>query len=229
MAMSMRGGLMNAQCRPRPASRRAARAAAPPTLRRQRAPLPRCRCQQPAVEAPQESALRGYLEGEARLKPYQADRVLRELAKRPDADVAWLQERLGAVAAALGAPASSGALADALYNGGLDLLEADAGEFKQRLGAIKDALPGVDAVELASREPRLLYSPGAAAAVKQVLAKLTTVYPYKSSNKKRDVLQLVAEYPELLVRMGAYAGDAGIKKVQDLPVDIQNRILRSYC
>jgi hypothetical protein len=51
----------------------------------------------------------------------------------------------------------------------------------------------------------------------------------QSPNKRQDVLRLVAEYPELLVRMQAYANDPAVKRVQDLPVDLQNRLLRSYC
>ncbi|KIY94973.1 hypothetical protein MNEG_12990 [Monoraphidium neglectum] len=67
------------------------------------------------------------------------------------------------------------------------------------------------------------------AAQSDVISKLTALYPYKSPNKKQDVVRLVAEYPELLVRMAHYADDRCIKTVQDLPVDLQNRILKSYC
>ena len=37
------------------------------------------------------------------------------------------------------------------------------------------------------------------------------------------------EYPMLLVRMEYYLDDKKYRKVQDLPVDIQNNILRNYC
>lgn len=40
---------------------------------------------------------------------------------------------------------------------------------------------------------------------------------------------VLQEHPELLVRMPYYSSDPKIKRVEDLPVDLQNRILRNYC
>ena len=84
-------------------------------------------------------------------------------------------------------------------------------------------------LDIVSREPRLLYTKDVGAVSKKVISKLTAIYPYKSPNKKQDVIKMVAEYPELLVRMQFYADNRDIKTVQDLPVDLQNRILKSYC
>ncbi|KAI8475427.1 MAG: hypothetical protein J3K34DRAFT_404918 [Monoraphidium minutum] len=143
------------------------------------------------------------------------------MERRPEADAAWLAGRVGGVAAAFG-PGSEAEVAAAVYNGGLELLESDAAALPQALITLKTALPGVNVLSVASREPRLLYTPGAAAAAKKVVTKLTQVYPYKSATKKQDVLALVAEYPELLVRMTHYADDASIKKVRDIVFQAQS-------
>ena len=198
-------------------------------------------------------------------QPYQADRLLRELLRRPspaaaaDADsgeAAWLRARLAALAAALGgggrgsrggddgggddaaaaaakaaAKAAAALAAEAAYNGGAELLDADADAFAAPLAALRAALAldAAAAAALAAREPRLLLRPELAAAAKRVVTRLTALYPYKSPNKKQDVVALVIEYPELLVRMPVYVDDKAVKKVEDLPVDLQNRISRSYC
>lgn len=189
-----------------------------------------CRCQPTAtglVDA-RGVELRSYLEMEAGMKPYQADRLLRELGNRQHADLPWLQSRIAELAAVFG-PENGHVVSAAIYNGGLDLLDRDAAGFKGQLAGLKEVLAGVNVLEIVSREPRLLYTPNVAAASKKVITKLTAIYPYKVPNKKQAVIALVAEYPELLVRMQHYSDNKDIKKVQDLPVDLQNRILKSYC
>ena len=42
-------------------------------------------------------------------------------------------------------------------------------------------------------------------------------------------LSPLQEYPMLLVRMEYYLDDKKYRRVEDLPVDIQNNILRNYC
>jgi hypothetical protein len=49
------------------------------------------------------------------------------------------------------------------------------------------------------------------------VAKLAALYPYKSADRRRDVLALASEYPELLLRVAAYADDPAVKKARRLP------------
>jgi len=94
-----------------------------------------------STSAQQKAPLRAYLEQEANLKPYQADRVLRELEKRPVTTVEWLKGRMTSLAAAFG-PGSGIEVAAAVYNGGLDLLDQDAATFPKQLVQLKEVLAG---------------------------------------------------------------------------------------
>jgi len=76
--------------------------------------------------------------------------------------------------------------------------------------------------------PRLLYTPDAVSSVQAAADKLVAIYPYRVADKREEVLKLVEEYPELLLRIPLYCQDR-IQTVEDLPVDLQNRILKNYC
>lgn len=86
----------------------------------------------------------------------------------------------------------------------------------------------IQVLEMASKEPRILWAPDLANLCQKVLQKMVQIYPYKSEDKKEEVIKVLAEAPELLFRMQYYCEDK-IKQVEDLPIDLQNRILRNYC
>ncbi|KAJ9525671.1 hypothetical protein QJQ45_003496 [Haematococcus lacustris] len=119
-------------------------------------------------------------------------------------------------------------MAQLLYNGGLPLLEQDTSLVSEQLHVLREMLPGVDVLGLVSQQPALLALPDLKASLETVLDKLLLIYPYPSSDKMADVLALVQDAPELLLRMRFHC-TARVTTVEDLPVDLQNRIWRSYC
>lgn len=164
------------------------------------------------------------------LKPYQMDRILKELERNSSANSPdWLDERVNLIKTALGSDTS--VLADLIYNGGVELLTQDLNMYPEQLVKLKNVLNGAEVVTLVSKEPRLLWMSEIETKIPKVLDKLLKIWPYKGTAQKKqaEILQVVQEYPELLIRLIYFIDNPQIKTVQDLPVDLQNRILRSYC
>ncbi|KAF5841672.1 hypothetical protein DUNSADRAFT_11879 [Dunaliella salina] len=123
----------------------------------------------------------------------------------------WLAERVNALADLLGAAeigSTNGAarstfkpfFALLLYNGGLALLQQDVAPMTRRLEELSTTLPGVDIVHVLCHVPRLLYTPDAVSSVQAAVEKLVAIYPYRVADKREEILKLVEEYPELLLR-----------------------------
>lgn len=169
------------------------------------------------------------LQQQGGMAPFQVDRLLKELERvaAPESKTpAFIAERVALLQMALGEDTP---MAEALFNGGIEMLNQDINAFPAQLVKLKAALGGAEVGTLVAREPRLLWMASVDIVVPKVLAKLLAIYPYKSRDKKGEVLKLVQEYPELLVRMSYYCDNPTIKAVEDLPVDLQNRIKKSYC
>ncbi|KAJ9527265.1 hypothetical protein QJQ45_025525, partial [Haematococcus lacustris] len=144
------------------------------------------------------------------LADYQLERLLAELGPRSPE---WLEARLGGLAATVG---PSAPMAQLLYNGGLTLLEQDTSLVSEQLHVLREMLPGVDVLGLVSQQPALLALPDLRASLETVLDKLLLIYPYPSSDKMADVLALVQDAPELLLRMRFHC-TARVTTVEDLP------------
>jgi len=110
-----------------------------------------------------------------------------------------------------------------------ELLDAEPAQVARCLVELTEALPGIDVIKVVSEQPKLLRTPDVGSRVKKVLTKLTQLYPYKVPNKRAEVLKVVEDYPQLLVRMEYYLDDKKIRNVRDLPVDLVNCIMRIYC
>ena len=102
---------------------------------------------------------------------------------------------------------------------------------QMRLNEMTEIFGQVHTLLIIASEPRLLYLPDAAALSKKIIDKLTRMWPYKGNqqHKRVDVIETLAAYPILLIRMQFYLDDKAYRRIQDLPVDIQNNLLKNYC
>lgn len=157
------------------------------------------------------------------LENYQIERLQAELARKDDSFnmISLLESKLASLRDALGVSSA----AEIVYADS-DLLGLDPELLLTQVQDLKYSLPGIDLTRVLREQPRLLKQENLRFRVNAVLNKLERIYPYAAENKRAEILQLVEDYPALLFRMEYYLH---VRSVEQLPVDLQNCILKSYC
>lgn len=170
-----------------------------------------------------------------RLQEYQVERLVSDCTRKGGSfvDTSWLQQRIDRLESAL-----SGILTDrhqvaALCCHDIDVLDpayVDEEAVKAQLQGLTEIFGSIHVLSIISSQPRLLYLTDAPGFSLKIIDKLVKIWPYKGNQtqKRKDVIDTIAQYPMLLLRMQFYLDDK-VKRIQDLPIDIQNNLLKNYC
>jgi hypothetical protein len=171
-----------------------------------------------------------------RLEGYQQERLVADCTRKGGSYVvsSWLLQRMGVLENGLSCAATKPHIATLCYHD-IDVLDPSNVKGEEDVRVMLQKLAEIfgeqHAVSIISSQPRLLYMPDAPEMSQKIIDKLVKIWPYKGNQaqKRKDVIDTLTQYPMLLVRMQFYLDERTIKRIQDLPVDIQNNLLKNYC
>lgn len=101
-----------------------------------------------------------------------------------------------------------------------ELLDVSPRAFATRLMQLQTLLPGLDVLDVAAAQPRLLTLPDVADVVSESISKLESLCP--DDYCPADALGIVEENPELLLRLQHFNANDDFSR---LPMDVQNMLV----